>query len=352
MQRKFRDMVLVLAAACASMTSVSPSHAQPIPQSASLTAIPKYAAIMIDPQTGEVLYAHQPDVERHPASITKVMTMFLLFEEIRAGRVKMSDRVPFSFTARNQAPSRLGVGAKETISVDEAIQALATKSANDVAYAIAEFVGGSERQFIERMNKRARELGMKSTNFANPTGLPNSAHHSTARDIATLSRAMLSQFPNYYTYFRQRQFTWNGKVMPNHNKLLGNALGVDGIKTGYTVASGFTLAAAASRNGKRLIAVVLGAPTSDARNRNVEALLAAGYAVLDERQQGRKSQSVSSRMNESDFAPSIERAIASSEMRPVSARPDTDRASIKAAVQTRTGSSQRAGASSGGSTLK
>ncbi len=352
MQRKIRDMVLILAVACTSMTSVSPSHAQPVPQRASLTAIPKYAAIMIDPQTGEVLYAHQPDVERHPASITKVMTMFILFEEIRAGRVKMSDRVPFSFTARNQAPSRLGVGAKETISVDEAIQALATKSANDVAYAVAEFVSGSEKQFVERMNKRAREIGMKSTNFANPTGLPNPSHHSTARDIATLSRAMLSQFPNYYTYFRQRQFTWNGQVMPNHNKLLGNALGVDGIKTGYTAASGFTLAAAASRNGKRLITVVLGAPTSDARNRNVEALLSAGYALLDERQQGRKGQSVSSRMNESDFAPSIERAIASSEMRPISARPDTDRATLKPAVQTRTGSSQRAGTSSGGATLK
>lgn len=263
----------------------------------SLTAIPKYAAILIDPGTGEVLYSHHPDEARHPASITKVLTLLILFEEVRAGKIRLSDRLSFSLKARSQAPSRLGVGPHDTISMDEAIQALVTKSANDVAVAVAEHIAGTEEKFVARMNRRAFELGMKSSYFANPSGLPNPGHRSTARDIATLSRTMLKEFPGFYTYFRQREFSWGGRVMANHNHLLGTVLGVDGIKTGYTAASGFTLAAAANRNGKRLIAVVLGAPTSAARNRNVTALLEAGYAVLDDRRQGRRSDSVAMRVD-------------------------------------------------------
>ncbi len=352
MNRKMTGILFAFAMGCMS------THATPVQaaNSASLTAIPKYAAILIDPQSGEVLYAHQADAARHPASITKVMTLFILFEEIRAGRVKMSDRISFSYTARSQAPSRLGVGPNQTLSVDEAIQALVTKSANDVAYAVAEHISGTEAKFAERMNKRAAELGMKSSHFANASGLPNSAHRSSARDIATLSRAMLSQFPNFYTYFRQRQFTWGGRVMPNHNKLLGNALGVDGIKTGYTALSGFTLAAAASHNGKRLIAVVLGAPTSIARNNNVEALLRAGYAMLEERQAGRKGESVSARLDATDDIIG-DKINAISALRQVSAKQVDEQSMMKPAVlkptvKFKVGSGQRAGSSSGGNTLK
>lgn len=254
---------------------------------ASLMGVPKYAAVLMDPATGEILYARNPDDQRHPASITKVMTLFLTFEALESGDIKLTDRVHFSRHARNQAPSKLGVGKNQTISVSQAIQALATKSANDVAAALAEHLAGSERAFTQKMNARARELGMTHSNFVNASGLPNSRHYSTARDIAILSQAMLKQYPQFYSYFQQQQFTWGGRVMPNHNKLLGRSPGVDGIKTGYTVASGFTLAASAVRDGKRLIAVVLGAPTSASRDRNVEALLDAGYGLLAERRQGR-----------------------------------------------------------------
>ncbi len=266
-------------------------------ENVSLTGNPKYAAVLLDPQTGEVLYAHNPDEPRHPASITKVMTLFLTFEEIQAGRLQLTDRLSFSPYARGQAPSKLGIGARQTISIDEAIQALATKSANDVAVALAERIGGTESRFAQRMTERAQALGMKSSNFVNASGLPNPAHSTTARDIATLSQAMLQRFPQFYSYFQQQQFTWAGRVMPNHNKLLGRTPGVDGIKTGYTVASGFTLAAAANRDGKRLIAVVLGAPTSFSRDNNVEALLNAGYDVLAERREGRWLGSVAARVD-------------------------------------------------------
>ena len=269
---------------------------------ASLTGIPKYAAVLMDPATGEILYARNPDEERHPASITKVMTLFLTFEALEAGDIKLTDRVHFSAHARNQAPSKLGIGKKQTISVSQAIQALATKSANDVAVALAEHLAGSEKKFTKRMNERARQLGMMNTNFENASGLPNPRHHSTARDIAILSQAMLKQYPQFYSYFQQQQFTWGGRVMPNHNKLLGRSPGVDGIKTGYTAAAGFTLAASAVRDGKRLIAVVLGAPTSASRDRNVEALLDAGYGMIADRRQGRVL-SVAARVDAGDDLP-------------------------------------------------
>ncbi len=300
MVRVFHKIALAALLGCSiagpTLVASAPLHASPT-TSVSLVANPKYAALLLDPQSGEVLYAHNPDEPRHPASITKVMTLFLAFEEIQAGRMKLTDRLTFSPYARGQAPSKLGLAPKQTISIDEAIQALATKSANDVAVALAERIGGTESGFARRMNERALALGMKSTNFVNASGLPNPAHSTTARDIATLSQAMLQRFPQFYSYFQKQEFTWAGRVMPNHNKLLSRTPGVDGIKTGYTIASGFTLAAAANRNGKRLIAVVLGAPTSLSRDNNVEALLNAGYDVLAERREGRWLGSVAARVD-------------------------------------------------------
>lgn len=253
---------------------------------ASLVAVPKYAAILVDADNGEVLYARNPDEARHPASITKVMTLYLTFDALERKQLKLTDQVYFSANAAAQPPSKLGVPRGGWITVEQAIRALTTKSANDVAVALAERLDGSEVVFARAMTEKAKALGMNSSAFFNASGLPNAAHHTTARDLATLSKALIRDFPQYYPYFSEQQFNFQGTVMPNHNKLLGKFVGLDGIKTGYTNASGFTLAASAVRDGRRLIAVVLGAPTSAARNANIEALLASGFDVMKKRRQG------------------------------------------------------------------
>lgn len=253
---------------------------------ASLVSVSKYAAILVDADSGEVLYARNPDEARHPASITKVMTLYLTFDALERKELKMSDKVYFSANAAAQPPSKLGVPRGGWITVEQAVRALTTKSANDVAVALAERLDGSEVVFARAMTEKAKALGMNSSAFFNASGLPNAAHHTTARDLATLSKALIRDFPQYYPYFSEQQFNFQGTVMPNHNKLLGKFVGLDGIKTGYTNASGFTLAASAVRDGRRLIAVVLGAPTSAARNNNIEALLASGFDVLKKRRQG------------------------------------------------------------------
>lgn len=286
MRHMLSRVCIAVALVSASVAGVAPVGAQPV--MASLASLPKYAAVLMDPQTGEILYARNPDAARHPASITKVMTMYIAFEEIEAGRLRMTEPLTFSQHARSQPPSKLGIREGQTITIEQALNALATKSANDVAVALAERISGSEVHFAQRMNERARAIGMNATNFANASGLPNPAHRTTARDIATLSYAMLQRYPGYYDIFRRQQFEFGGRVMPNHNKLLGRTPGVDGIKTGYTAASGYTLAASARRGDRRLIAVVLGAPTGRARDDNVEALLNAGFDVLDGRRFGRQ----------------------------------------------------------------
>lgn len=263
----------------------------PAPAAAtSLFGQSRYAALLMDASTGEVLYARQPDAERFPASITKVMTLYLVFERLAAGQLRLEDRVTMSARAAAQRPSKLGLKAGETLTVDEAIRALATKSANDVAVALAEHVGGSEANFARLMTHRAHALGMTRSRFVNPSGLPDARQVTTARDIATLSLAVIRDFPQYYGYFQQQQFVFQGRVMPNHNHLLRTMPGVDGIKTGFTNAAGFTLAASAVRDGRRLLAVVLGSPTRPGRDSNVEALLASGFRVLAARQAGERVQ--------------------------------------------------------------
>jgi D-alanyl-D-alanine carboxypeptidase (penicillin-binding protein 5/6) len=218
------------------------------------------------------------------------MTLYLAFEQMAAGRLRLDDRVVISRFAANQRPSRLGLKPGDTISVDECIRSIATKSANDMAVALAEHLAGSEAKFAALMTTRARALGMSATTFTNASGLPDARHISTARDIATLSRAMIRSFPQYYGYFQQQQFVYGTQTLNNHNRLLGAMPGVDGIKTGYTNAAGFTLAASAVRDGRRLIAVVLGAPASRARDSNVASLLNAGFTVLDARNRGQRLQ--------------------------------------------------------------
>ncbi len=280
---------LVLAAALPSVP-ILPLLA-PAPASAtSLFAQSRYAALVLDASTGEVLYARQPDAERFPASITKVMTLYLVFERLAAGQLRLDDPVTMSARAAAQRPSKLGLKAGETLTVDQAIRALATKSANDVAVALAEHVAGSESGFARLMTHRAQALGMTRSRFVNPSGLPDPRQVTTARDIATLSLALIRDFPQYYPYFQQQQFVFQGRAMPNHNHLLRTMPGVDGIKTGFTNAAGFTLAASAVRDGRRLVAVVLGSPTRPGRDANVEALLASGFRVLAARAQGQRVQ--------------------------------------------------------------
>lgn len=253
----------------------------------SLYEQPKYAAFLADADTGEILYSRQADMQRFPASITKVMTLYIVFERLAAGTLRLDDRVVMSRYAASQRPSKLGLKPGETLTVDQAIRSLATKSANDVAVALAEHVAGSESKFAELMTKRARLLGMRNSSFVNANGLPDSRQITTARDIYLLSQATIRNFPQYYSYYQQQEFIFGNKVLPNHNHLLRTMPGVDGIKTGYTNAAGFTLAASAIRDGRRLIAVVLGGPSRVARDSNVESLLTAGFSVLSARRQGR-----------------------------------------------------------------
>lgn len=253
---------------------------------ASLYTVPKYAAILINSETGEVLYARQADAQRYPASITKVMTLYVAFEELRAGNIRESDQIRISSAAARQPPSKLGLKPGASISVREAMGVIATRSANDIAVALAEYISGSETEFAKRMTQTARRLGMSRTTFLNASGLPNSGHITTARDIATLSRALIRDFPKRYPLFSLVSFDYEGQQIGNHNHLLKTMPGVDGIKTGYTNAAGFTLAASAAHDGIRLIAVVLGGPNRMMRDNNVSELLDTGFDVLTRRSRG------------------------------------------------------------------
>ncbi len=250
---------------------------------------PQYSAIVIEAKTGEVLYARRADSERYPASLTKIMTLYLAFDALEAGQIKLTDKIKISRTAARQPPSKLGLPAGRTITVDQAIRAIAVKSSNDIAVAMAEFLGGSESRFAAIMTIKARELGMKRTRFVNASGLPDERQISTARDMAILSRSIMRDHPKYYGYFSAPTFEWRGAELRNHNRLLQNADGVDGIKTGFTNASGFNLAASAVREGKRVIAVVIGGRTSRTRDAHMEELLDKTFAVLDRRQRGERA---------------------------------------------------------------
>jgi len=246
-------------------------------------AAPRYAAFMVDANSREVLYANAPDELRHPASLTKMMTLYLVFDALESGRLKITDPVFVSAHAAAQKPSRLGLKVGQSISIDNAISVVAVKSANDIAVALAEKLGGSEPGFTALMNAKAMQLGMRNTHYANASGLTDPTNVTTARDLAILSLALIHDHPRFYRYFGERDFVWQSSTLINHNHLLGKMAGLDGIKTGYTVDSGFTLAASAQRGNRRLIAVVLGEPSLVTRNRDAASLLEAGFSVLDRR---------------------------------------------------------------------
>ncbi|MBV8594121.1 MAG: D-alanyl-D-alanine carboxypeptidase [Caulobacteraceae bacterium] len=249
---------------------------------------PKYTAIVMDARSGEVLYANRADSPRYPASITKIMTMYMAFEQLASGRLHENDLIVVSPHAAAQAPTKLGLRAGDTITVENALHAMAVISANDMAVAMAEKIGGTESRFAAMMTLKAQQLGMLNSQFVNANGLPDSRQISSARDIAILSRAVLRDFPQYYGYFSQEAFTYNGRTTRNHNGLLGRMPGVDGLKTGFTNAAGYNLAASAMRNGHRLIAVVMGGPSGAARNANVEGLLLTGFDIMERRDRGER----------------------------------------------------------------
>jgi D-alanyl-D-alanine carboxypeptidase len=237
------------------------------------TYSPPYAAIVVDANSGRVLHATNPDSQRHPASITKVMTLYLLFEQLEAGRLRLDTPLPVSAHAASQDPSKLDLRPGETIAVEEAIKALVTKSANDVAVVIAEAIGGDEDTFATLMTRKARALGMSRTVYANASGLPNDEQVTTARDQSLLGRAIQDRFPRYYRYFATSSFYYRGHAIRNHNHLLGRVNGVDGIKTGYIRASGFNLLTSVRRGNRHLVAVVLGGSSGGARDARMRALI-------------------------------------------------------------------------------
>jgi D-alanyl-D-alanine carboxypeptidase (penicillin-binding protein 5/6) len=247
---------------------------------------PRYAAIVMDATSGDILYQTRADSPRYPASITKIMTLYLTFEALSTGRLHASDMMEVSARAASQAPTKLGLRAGDSIDIDDAMHAIAVKSANDMAVAMAEKIGGTEERFAAMMTLKAQELGMTHTRFVNANGLPDSRQVTSAHDIAILCRAVLRDYPQYYYYFGTEQFTYRGVTMNNHNGLLGRMPGVDGFKTGYTNAAGYNLAASAVRGGRRLIAVVLGGSSGAARNANVEDLLLTGFDVEQRRANG------------------------------------------------------------------
>jgi D-alanyl-D-alanine carboxypeptidase len=234
---------------------------------------PPYSALIIDANSGKVLHAASPDSQRHPASLTKIMTLYLLFEQIEAGKLKMDTDLRVSSHASVQAPSKLGLRPGQTIEVEDAIKAIVTKSANDVAVVVAEAIGGSEDAFAKMMTRKARALGMAHPTYVNASGLPDDEQITTARDQARLGRAIQERFPRLYPYFSTRAFVFRGRSIRNHNRLLGRVEGVDGIKTGYIRASGFNLVTSLHRDGRYLIGVVLGGKTGRARDARMRQLL-------------------------------------------------------------------------------
>lgn len=246
----------------------------------------RYAAIVVDAESGEVLFSRFADSRRFPASITKVMTLYLTFEALSEGKVKLDDVLTVSSHAASQPPSKLGLGAGETISLDNAMRATAVRSANDMAVALAEHVGGSESRFAARMTQKARELGMTQTQYVNANGLPDSRQITSARDLAVLARAVMRDYPQYYRYFGLHDWAYNGREYRNTNGLLRGGAGYDGMKTGYTNASGYNLAASSVRDGKRLITIVLGGRSTASRNAHVAALMDTGFDVERARARG------------------------------------------------------------------
>ena len=241
----------------------------------------RYSSIVVEAGSGQVLEAASPDAARHPASLTKLMTLYMAFEALRDRRITLDQYVPVSSHAASMSPTKLGLLPGTRITVDQAILGLVTKSANDAAAALGEMLGGSEDRFAQMMTLRARALGMTRTTFMNASGLPDPEQWTTARDMAILARRLISGFPGYYKYFSTPSFVWQRRVIANHDHLLRSYPGADGMKTGYTQASGYNLVSSAVRGGVRLVGVVMGANGVGERDAHMISLLDQGYGQLD-----------------------------------------------------------------------
>ena len=239
---------------------------------------PAFASIVVDANSGSTMAANNADNIRHPASLTKIMTLYMLFERLEQGKLKLDSEMEVSEHASEQAPTKLGLRPGQTLRVEDAIKALVTRSANDAAVVIAEALGGEEEDFAKMMTRKARALGMSKTVYKNASGLPDSEQVTTARDQAILGRAIQDRFPRYYRYFSTTSFAYRGRVIRNHNKLLGRVEGVDGIKTGYTRASGFNLVSSMKRGNRHIVAVVLGGRSGGSRDAIMRSLLAEHVA--------------------------------------------------------------------------
>jgi D-alanyl-D-alanine carboxypeptidase len=269
----FRGLLIGMAVAAATALGAGSANA-------------RYAAIVVDAADGRVLYEKNADTGNYPASLTKMMTLYLAFEALDGGQMTLEQKLRVSRRAAGQPASRLGLAAGETITVRDAVLALITKSANDVATVVAEALAGSERAFAAAMTKKARALGMTRTYFRNASGLPNRRQLSSARDMATLALALIRDFPHHYAYFSTAEFAFRGRTYRNHNKLLTRYPGTDGLKTGYIRASGYNLAASVERDGSRLIGVVFGGRSPSWRDRHLMRLLDRGFVRLAELRQG------------------------------------------------------------------
>ncbi|MEX2200047.1 MAG: D-alanyl-D-alanine carboxypeptidase family protein [Dongiaceae bacterium] len=232
-----------------------------------------YADIIVDAVTGEVLRSRSPDTQIYPASLTKMMTLYLLFESLQNGRLSIDSTLTASALAASQPATNLALHKGATLTVEQAIYALVIRSANDVAMVVAEELGGNEADFARLMTERARQLGMHNTVFRNPHGLPNKAQVSTAADMVTLARALMFDFPGFYHYFSATRFSYNGVTYKSHNRLMQRYAGADGLKTGYIRASGFNLAFSAVRDGRRLIGVVIGGASAASRDDQMAAIM-------------------------------------------------------------------------------
>ncbi len=240
----------------------------------------KYASIVLDAESKQVISERYADKKLHPASLTKMMTVYMVFDALQRGEWSWQTRLYVSQHAQNQVPSKLGVRKGERITVEDAVKALIVKSANDVAVVVAENYAGSERAFATEMTRAAKRIGMSRTVFRNASGLHHAKQVSTARDMAVLGLALMEDFPQFYDYFSLTSFRYKGKRYRGHNALMKTYPGMDGLKTGYTRASGFNLVSSAKRNGKRLIGVVFGGKKSRSRNRHMAALLDQGFRLV------------------------------------------------------------------------
>lgn len=237
----------------------------------------KYASLVIDAETGKVLSSRHADKKLHPASLTKMMTLYMVFRELEAGRLSLNTRIPISRHAASMPPSKLGIKAGKTIKLKDAISLLVVKSHNDVAVAVGEKISGTESQFARDMTRVARAMGMSRTTFTNASGLPDRKQISTARDMAILARALLYHYPDRYSFFALQSYRYNGTTYTTHNRLLSTFKGMDGLKTGFINMSGFNLVASAKRDGRRLIGVVYGGRSWQTRNAHMEDILNAGF---------------------------------------------------------------------------